>query len=126
MNNEKTRKILMVEDDSAQALMYKIEFKNFGFDLQIVEDGSAAYGEINKVKPELVLLDMLIGKVSGYDVLKKIKESKDLKDIKVIIMSNYNKKELNDECIKAGALDYWVKSDYVPRQIVEKVQTILK
>ena len=125
--SEKTKfKILMVEDDEAQSLMYQIEFKNFGMDLIVVNDGEVAYNEIVKEKPDLVLLDMLIGKVSGLDVLNKIKADAATKNIKVVIISNYNKKELNAECKKAGAIDYWVKSDYVPKQIVEKVQTILK
>lgn len=126
MSKDKKTKILMVEDDESQSLMYQIEFKNFDLDLVIVEDGDLACAEIAKVKPDLVLLDMLIGKVSGLDVLKKLKADTATRDIKVVIISNYNKKDLNEECKKEGALDYWVKSDYVPRQIVEKVQAILK
>ena len=116
----------MVEDDEAQSLMYQIEFKNFGLDLIVVSDGDKAFEEIVKQQPDLVLMDMLIGRVSGLDVLNKLKADAKTKDTKIVIMSNYNKKDVNTECKKAGALDYWVKSDYVPRQIVEKVQAILK
>ena len=124
--NKDVKKVLMVEDDESQSLMYQIEFKNFGMDLKVVNDGEVAYDEISKFKPDLVLLDMLIGKVSGLDVLTKIKKNEATKNIKVVVMSNYNKKGINEECQKAGASDYWVKSDFVPRQIVEKTQAILK
>jgi len=126
MSNEKKYKILMVEDDESQSLMYQIEFKNFGMDLIVVNDGDLAYDAIVKQQPDLVLLDMLIGKVSGLDVLNKLKTNDATKNIKVVVMSNYNKKGINEECKKAGAADYWVKSDFVPKQIVEKVQAILK
>jgi len=126
MSKETKHKILMVEDDESQSLMYQIEFKNFGMDLEVVNDGDLAYDAIAKQKPDLVLLDMLIGKVSGLDVLKKLKANTATKDAKVVVMSNYNKKGINEECKKAGAMDYWVKSDFVPKQIVEKVQAILK
>jgi CheY-like chemotaxis protein len=126
MSQAAAKKILMVEDDDAQSLMYQIEFKNFGLDLIVVSDGEQAHAEIVKQQPDLVLLDMLIGRVSGLDVLNKLRADPQTKNIKVVVISNYNKKEVNVECKKAGALDYWVKSDYVPRQIVEKVQAILK
>ena len=126
MSKETKHKILMVEDDESQSLMYQIEFKNFGMDLEVVNDGDLAYDAIAKQKPDLVLLDMLIGKVSGLDVLKKLKANTATKDAKVVVTSNYNKKGINEECKKAGAMDYWVKSDFVPKQIVEKVQAILK
>lgn len=125
MTKKNILKLLMIEDDEAQSLMYKIEFKNFGMDLEIINDGEGVYDKIVKMKPDLILLDLLIGRVSGLDVLKEIKAKVETKDIKVIIMSNYNKKGLSEECIKSGAMDYWVKSDYVPRQIVEKVRVII-
>lgn len=106
MSKETKHKILMVEDDESQSLMYQIEFKNFGMDLEVVNDGDLAYDVIAKQKPDLVLLDMLIGKVSGLDVLKKLKANTATKDAKVVVMSNYNKKGINEECKKAGAADY--------------------
>ena len=126
MSKAKKIKILMVEDDEAQALMYQIEFKNFDLELVVVNDGDLALAEIVKERPDLILLDMLIGKVSGLDVLNKLKSDAATKDIKVVVLSNYNKKGIDEECKKAGAIDYWVKSDYIPKQIVEKVQAILK
>lgn len=126
MSKEKKFKILMVEDDEAQSLMYQIEFKNFDLELVLVNDGDLAFDQIVKEQPDLILLDMLIGKVSGLDVLNKLKADAAARDIKVVVMSNYNKKGIDEECKKAGAIDYWVKSDYVPKQIVEKVQAILK
>jgi CheY-like chemotaxis protein len=106
MSEETKKKILMVEDDESQSLMYQIEFKNFGLELIVISDGEQAYSEIIKQQPDLVLLDMLIGRTSGLDVLNKLKADLKTKDIKVVIMSNYNKKDVNAECKKAGALDY--------------------
>lgn len=126
MANEKKKKILMVDDDTTQSLMYQIEFTNFGLELLVVNEGDKAIETIKKEKPDLVLLDLLIGGINGKDVLKQIKSDQEIKDVKVVIMSNYKKNNLAEECLAAGATDYWVKCDLIPRQVVEKTKELLK
>jgi len=78
-----------------------------------------------KEKPDLILLDLLLGDINGLEVLKTIKKNKDTKETKILILSNYNKKGLEDECKKLGAISYLTKSDFIPKEIVKIAEKYL-
>ena len=122
---KKKVKILLIEDDEMQVMMYKIEFANFGYELLTANREETGVEIAKKEKPALIFLDLLLGTSSGVDVLKKIKADKDIKNIKVIVMTNLTKKGLEEECRKEGAIDFLIKSKFVPREIVEIATTYL-
>ena len=119
------KKILLIEDDSTQVMLYEIEFKLFGYELLIAQNGKDGIKIALKEKPNLILLDLLLGDINGLEVLKTIKNNKDTKETKILILSNYNKKGLEDECKKLGAIKYLTKSDFIPKEIVKIAEKYL-
>ena len=124
--SKKEKKILLIEDDEVQVMMYNVEFSNFGYDLLVANNGKDGVEIAKKEKPDLIFLDLLLGNSSGVDVLKKIKANKENKDTKVLVMTNLTKKGLENECKELGALDFLIKSKFVPREIVEIAMAYLE
>lgn len=116
-------KIALVEDDADIREMYKMKLELNGYDVLTAEDGKEAMELIKKANPNLVLLDILLPKKDGFEVLKEIKDSTDekVKSVPVIMLSNLSSKEDIEEAKKLGASDYFIKAKTSPREIVEKI-----
>ena len=123
--SKQNKKILLIEDDPAQIMLYEMEFKFFGYKLLIAKNGKSGIEIALREKPDLILLDLLLGDINGLDVLKKIKSDEGMKETKVLVFSNYNKKGLIDECKKYGAIDFLIKSDFIPKEIVKIAEKYL-
>ncbi len=123
--SKQNKKILLIEDDSTQVMLYEIEFKIYGYELLIAQNGKDGIKIALKEKPDLILLDLLLGDINGLEVLKTIKNNKDTEETKILILSNYNKKGLEDECKKLGAISYLTKSDFIPKEIVKIAEKYL-
>ncbi len=123
MNPSQKRKIALIEDDINIKEMYKMKLELSGYDVLTAEDGKEAVELVKKANPDLVLLDILLPKKDGFEVLKEIKDSKDekVKSVPVIMLSNLSSKEDIGEAKKLGASDYFVKSKISPEEAVEKV-----
>jgi len=125
---KKKKKVILIEDDIATIDVYRTALEQAGFDVDPVTNGSEAIGlmeEINKKlkqKPDLVLLDILLPDINGLDVLKKIREFKSTKGIKVLILSNYTDKELEQKGILLKTEKYLLKTDYAPSDLVKVVK----
>ncbi|MBL7058538.1 response regulator [Patescibacteria group bacterium] len=117
----KKTEILIVEDDPMQVLMYSIEFEQFNYNVLLARDGKTGLKSIQDLKPKIVLLDLLLGDMNGTDVLRALRDSGKIKDINIIVMTNFTKKGLSDECLELGAKAFLVKSEYTPRELVKKI-----
>ena len=122
----KIRKILIVEDDEVLGRMYKklFEFKNY--DVNLVQDGLSAFSQAKKFEPNLILLDIMMPKMNGLEVLEKLKKDNETKIIPVILMTNLGIQEELDKAINNGALRYIIKNDHQPEDIFKIVEEILK
>jgi CheY-like chemotaxis protein len=89
-------------------------------------DGEEALKRLETEKPDLVLLDLILPGIDGFEVLAKIKQDPSLTSIPVIILSNLGQKEDVDRGLKLGATDYLIKAYFTPKEIVEKVRGVLK
>ena len=118
-------KILIVEDDQFVSELYEHQFTKQGFNVKVAFDGEAALAASSSEKFDLVLLDMMIPKIDGLQVLKKLKEEPNTKDIPVIILSNLGQEDLIKEALEIGAKAYIVKSLYTPAQVVAEVRSTL-
>lgn len=127
MSSIQKHKIALVEDDANIREMYKMKLELGGYDVITAEDGKEAVELVKKENPDLVLLDILLPKKDGFEVLKEIKGSKDekIKSTPVIMLSNLSGREDIDEAKKLGASDYFVKAKTSPKEIVEKVDGFL-
>jgi len=119
MDNKKT--ILIVEDDFFVSRAYAIKFEKENLNVQSVTDGGAAIDYLKKNEaPNLVLLDLMIPKKSGFEVLKEIKENKKWKNIPVIILSNLGQESDIKKGKEMGAAEYIIKADVDIEEIIKK------
>ncbi len=114
---------LAVEDDELIRHLYERSFRVAGHEIEVANDGEEALDKLSKmeVKPAVILLDIMMPKMNGFDVLQAIKADEKLKHIPVIMLTNLGSEEDRQKGLALGALDYLVKSDYNPGQVVEKV-----
>jgi len=124
----KQKLIYLVEDDPLISRVYERLFKLSGFDLEVVADGELAIENLKTItrKPDVFILDIMMPKVSGLDVLVFIKQNSDLKDIPVIMFTNLFSKDEVTQATKMGAALYLVKSENNPTEVVEKISKFLK
>ncbi len=118
--------ILLVEDDPFLIEIYTTKFKEAGFSTKIVADGDIALKKIKEEKFDIVLLDIVLPNVDGWEILQAIKNDDKLKNIIVVILSNLSEKEDIEKGLKFGAAKYLIKSHYTPSEVVEEIKKILK
>lgn len=119
------KKILLVEDDPFLIDIYSKKLTASGFKVMIAEDGAKAIRFLKEQKPDMVILDIVLPEIEGWDVLKKLKQDKKYKDLKIIILSNLGQKEEVAKGLKLGAIRYLIKAHYTPSQIVEEVKSLI-
>jgi len=126
MATDDKKTILIVEDDLFVSRAYAIKFSKENVDAQLVTDGEAAIEYFKKNKtPDLVLLDLMIPKKSGFDVLKEIKSNEQWKNAPVIILSNLGQESDIKKGKEMGAAEYIIKSDVDIEEIVAKAKKYL-
>jgi DNA-binding response OmpR family regulator len=119
-------KILIIEDDRflRELMVRKLKMEN----LEVVEaeDGAEGLKKIKEEKPDLVLLDLILPEMDGFEVLEQKRKDEEIKDIPVIILSNLGQKEEIDRGLQLGAKDFLVKAHFSPSEIVEKIKLFLQ
>jgi DNA-binding response OmpR family regulator len=118
--------IFLVEDDQFLSDMYRTKFELSGYEVPHAEDGDSALRMIRETKPNLILLDIVIPKKSGFDVLKEIKSDPETKSIPVVLLTNLSQKDDVDKGFELGAEDYVIKAHFTPAEVVGKVEKVLK
>jgi DNA-binding response OmpR family regulator len=118
-------KILIVEDDKFLRELIAKKLKNEGFDVVEAIDGEEGLKKIKEERPDLVLLDLILPGIDGFEVLARVKEDPNLAQIPVIILSNLGQREEVERGLKLGARDYLIKAHFTPGEIVEKIKNIL-
>lgn len=125
MADNKQIKILLVEDDSFLLSMYSTKFELENFEVVIAEDGEKGWKLAQKEAPDIILLDIKLPKMDGFEVLKKIKNTDDTANIPVILLTNLSQKEDKDKGLEMGADDYLVKAHYMPSEVVGKIKKLI-
>ncbi|MCD4762252.1 response regulator [bacterium] len=118
-------KILLIEDDPFLLSMYSTKFELEGFRIITAEDGEKGLRLALTVDPSIILLDILLPKMNGFDVLEKLKADDKGKDIPVILLTNLNQKDEIERAMSMGADDYLIKAHFLPSEVVEKIMKIL-
>lgn len=118
--------ILIVEDDTFIAELYERELSSQNLSSKIAKDGEVAQKMLSEEKPRLVLLDIMLPKASGIDVLKFMKNDNNLKNIPVIVLSNLGQDDIVTQAMELGANSYMIKSNFVPQEVVKEVKNFLK
>jgi DNA-binding response OmpR family regulator len=118
-------KILLVEDDPFLLSMYTTKFELEGFEVVTAEDGEKGLKLANKDKADIILLDILLPKMDGFEVLKELKKNQETKDVPVILLTNLSQRDDVEQGLSMGAADYLIKAHFMPSEVVEKIKKIL-
>jgi len=121
-------KVFIVEDDRFLLDMYVIKFGERGFDVMTAFGGDDALSKIekDKIKPDVMLLDLVMPGLGGFELLEKIKKENYISNTVIIILSNLGQKEDIDRGITLGANGYIVKASATPSEVVNKVIAIME
>ena len=119
--------LFLAEDDPLMSRMYERAFKSSGYDIEIAYDGEEALLKLEKMPtpPTVILLDVMMPKKNGFDVLRQIKQNDKLKSIPVIMLTNLAGQEDAEKALGLGAVLYLVKSQYDPKEIMNKIKEII-
>ena len=118
--------ILIIEDDKFLRDLIARKLTEEGFEISEAVNGEEGIKKIKEGKPDLVLLDLILPGIDGFEVLRKIKEEPQLARIPVIILSHLGQKEDVEKGMKLGASDYLIKAHFTPAEIIQKIKTALK
>lgn len=121
----KGKKIVLVEDDSFMSGILAMHLTREGFAVIPVTDGAKACERIQTEQPSIVLLDIVLPGISGYDILQKLKQDESTKAIPVLILSNLGSKEEIQKGLDLGAAGYLVKANSMIEEIAAKVKEVL-
>jgi len=116
------KKILLVEDDEALANVYKSRLEIEGFETQWVENGELALTAAMKFKPDLILLDAMMPKISGFDVLDILRNTPETNNIHVVMLTALSQPKDKERAESLGVDDYLVKSQVVIGDVIERVR----
>lgn len=115
------KKILLIEDDLPLLRMYQFAFRKAGYEILYAIDGEEGLRKIRETMPDLILLDLVLPKKSGFEVLAEVKGDSKLATIPVICLSVLHQEEDIKKCKDLGADDYFVKTDISPHDVVGRV-----
>jgi len=119
------KKILFIEDESVLQKTFGEILEQEGYEMISALDGEIGLRLVKEKSPDLILLDLILPKVNGFSVLKKIKEDKETKDIPVIVLTNLEGLEDIDKVLKMGATTYLVKANYSLEEVMVKIKKAL-
>jgi CheY-like chemotaxis protein len=118
-------KLLIVEDDPLMSRMYQKIFTFEGYDVEMAGDGQEGLDKAREIHPTLMLLDVMMPKLNGLQVLEKLKADPETKDIPVIMLTNLAGEQDAEAALAKGAIKYIIKSEYEPKEVADMVKEIL-
>lgn len=120
-----TPKILIIEDDALISRMYQKIFTFENYQVDVAADGEEGLAKVKSWKPTLVLLDVMMPKMNGLEVLEKVKADPEVKGIPVVMLTNLAGSSDAEAALTKGAVKYIIKSEYDPKQVEQLVKEIL-
>jgi len=122
---EKNVSILIIEDDRFLRELLSRKLENSGFNTSLAVDGKEALKKIKEEEYNIILLDLVLPGVDGFEILKQIKKDPKISKIPVIILSNLGQQEEVKKGLKLGAADYMIKAHFTPDEIISKIEKVL-
>lgn len=115
------KKILLVEDEEIIIDLLQRKLTKEGYEVSVARDGEDGLEKMKEVKPDLILLDIIMPKMGGFEVMEEMAKDKELKDIIVIVISNSGQPVELDKAQKLGAKDWLIKTEFDPQEVIDKV-----
>lgn len=119
-------KIIVIEDEEVLLGLLKKKLEQEGHQVAIARDGQEGLEKIKADKPDLILLDIIMPKMGGFEVMEELNADKELKDIPIIIVSNSGQPVEIDRAKKLGVKDWLIKTDFDPQEVIAKVRKQLE
>lgn len=119
------KKILIVEDEKLLTKILEMKLGHEGYEIVNAKDGEEGLNLMRQTKPDLVLLDIILPKKNGLEVMQEMRKDSELKDMPVIVISNSGQPVELDKAKQLGALDWIIKTEFDPNEVVEKVKKFL-
>lgn len=118
------KKVLLVEDDPLLIDIYTTKLQQAEFEVSVAEDGEKAIHRAEEQKPDCMILDIVLPRKDGWEVLASIKKNPELEHTKMIILSNLGQREDVEKGKRLGADLYLIKAHYTPSQVVEEIKQL--
>lgn len=119
------KKILLIEDEAALQKTLGQALRNIGYDVKSALDGEIGLRLAKEEKPDLIMLDLMLPKMHGLDVLKNMRDQEETKEIPVVILTNLENVAEVERAIELGATTYLIKSNYNLDEVVTKIKKVL-
>jgi DNA-binding response OmpR family regulator len=116
------KRILIIEDEEILMNLLQRKLLQEGYEVSVARDGDEGLKTMRENSPDLILLDILMPRVSGIEVMEEMQKDGRLKDIPIIIISNSGQPVEIDQAQKLGAKDWLIKTEFDPQEVVEKVK----
>ncbi len=120
----KKTKVLIVEDEAMLADMYATKFSMEGFEAEKANDGSEGLAKAATFKPDVILLDIIMPKIDGFGVLKRLRAEAAFKHTLIVLLTNLGQEDDVKKGKQLGANDYFVKANHTPADVVEKIRKL--
>jgi len=121
---ENKKRILLVEDDRFLSDMYSTKLAESGFEVELAVDGEEGLAKIKEKKPDLVLLDIVLPKKDGFEIMQEVRKDESLKNVLIIALTNLGQKEEVEKGMKLGANDYIIKAHFTPTEVDAKIRAL--
>jgi len=119
-----SKNIFLVEDDTSMRQLLHNAFAEEGFDVESAKDGEEAIEKLQRITPDMILLDIILPKKDGFEVLQFVREYEALKNVPVVLLTNLERSEDIEKALSLGATTYMVKSNYTLQEIVERIRSL--
>jgi len=119
------KNILIIEDDEFFRELISKSLSSGGFVVSGAVDGQKGIEKAKELKPSLILLDLLLPSMDGFEVLSNLKKDSETSSIPVLILSNLGSKEDIDKAVKLGAADFLIKSQFASDEIIKKIKSFI-
>jgi two-component system alkaline phosphatase synthesis response regulator PhoP len=120
------KKILIIEDEEVLLDLLQKKLTQEGYQIEVAKDGQVGLAKIREDKPDLILLDIVMPKMGGFEVMEELNKDEQLRGIPIIIISNSGQPVELSRAKELGVRDWLVKTDFDPQEVVDKVKKQLK
>lgn len=118
--------ILLVEDDPFLVDLYTTRLKVAGFEIEVAITGKEGLAKLRERKPDLLVLDIVLPTIDGWEVLREVRKNESFNDLKILIFSNLDQKGDIEKAFDFKVIKYLIKAHYTPSEVVEEIKKILK
>lgn len=118
-------KIAIIEDDLAIVQMYKTKFEKDGYEVATAGDGQSGLQLLATFEPDVILLDLMMPNMNGFDMLQRLRQQPGGRDAKVVVLTNMGDTETATKVYKMAANDYIVKAEMTPKEVEDRIKKLL-